>query len=1133
MKLEKLSIKNIASIEEAVIDFQKGPLGDEALFLICGETGAGKTTILDAICLALYNSTPRMKNGTGEKLTDETRNSLTQTTDSRQLMRRGSVEAWAELEFMGSNDIPYTAKWYVNRAHMKSDGSIQKVKWSLRDRKNEIEWVKVNEINLEMEQAVGLNFEQFCRTTLLAQGDFTRFLQSNASEKSEILEKLTGTGIYSKIGKKVFDITREKEGQLQQKEMLLEGIQVLNEDEKKIKSEELKSLMKEILKRKDMSKELSDIIKWRENEKSLQEQQQKKLEIKTERERACSNDDYRAEAERYRLWYNTREAQSWLREKWRKEEELEEDKCRIEGLRGEQLALTEGIEWVRKEKEEKTGLCSRIKKRLAERENLKEMFENCEVIVQNLYLIKEKRDAVKESRLQIVEREKEKRVLEQEKLTEEKKLSEIQKKLSDKEVELKRAEDRCGKFHMNDLNRQNQQYRERINLANNLLLELQQALEKNRLWNEVLNEGKEIKRQLEILGNKRLLLEKKASETSKTQKLIDEQVDNLSMSTKEWAREARSKLKKGDLCPVCGREVDEVFSETGFKSLLEPLLNRQALVREECRQYETELNRVMAELKLQQAAAEKNQTRAEQTEQEFKRSAEKAEILLQEFELKGISEEHIREIESETEELKSKQKVVDEQLQLFNEASDERTRVYAEKKRLEELMSKAGATMEEAKNGCAKVENDIQTMNQLIIRWELEYESLFGRAEEKIRYEDWKEQFGTAPEALIGRLKKESEEYRGMQEKILRLEREIADLSAELERICRLKEKVVELFTKWESLKVGTAVQVADLEERWSRQLNDVMQIKKSIEAKIADIRKCKQLVENFLAAHTDVTEDMLAELAHTPAEDMERLNKRLTQIREDFLKADSEWKTVVRQLEDCRQSRPQFDEKVSIEEMQLNLQHSDEAADRMKRESGKLENELETDRVNREKQKSELEQIKQMRNEVERWRSLNKLLGDATGTKFRNIAQSYVLQELLSRANFHLRKLTRRYELECQQGTLVILLKDNYQGGEPRPVTTLSGGESFVVSLALALGLSSIHQKGLSVDILFIDEGFGTLSSDYLNTVMEILENLHQMGGKKVGIISHVENLRERIKTQIQVRRIDNSRSEVRVVGS
>lgn len=119
-------------------------------------------------------------------------------------MRRNTGEAWSELEFTGSNDIPYTARWYVARAHRKVSGSLQSVKWTLENRKTGIQLTKIAEIKAEIQKAVGLSFEQFCRTTLLAQGDFTKFLQSKESEKSDILEKLTGTGIYSRIGAEIY-----------------------------------------------------------------------------------------------------------------------------------------------------------------------------------------------------------------------------------------------------------------------------------------------------------------------------------------------------------------------------------------------------------------------------------------------------------------------------------------------------------------------------------------------------------------------------------------------------------------------------------------------------------------------------------------------------------------------------------------------------------------------------------------------------------------------------------------------------------------------------------------------------------------------------------------------------------------
>ena len=144
MKVQKLTIKNLASIEDAVIDFENGPLSEESLFLICGETGAGKTTLLDAICLALYNETPRMERTANEKYRDvgqtfSSKKEDVAINDSRQLMRRNTSEAWTELEFIGSNEIPYIAKWYVARAHRKASGAIQDTKWTLENCKTNLQ----------------------------------------------------------------------------------------------------------------------------------------------------------------------------------------------------------------------------------------------------------------------------------------------------------------------------------------------------------------------------------------------------------------------------------------------------------------------------------------------------------------------------------------------------------------------------------------------------------------------------------------------------------------------------------------------------------------------------------------------------------------------------------------------------------------------------------------------------------------------------------------------------------------------------------------------------------------------------------------------------------------------------------
>ena len=161
------------------------------------------------------------------------------------------------------------------------------------------------------------------------------------------------------------------------------------------------------------------------------------------------------------------------------------------------------------------------------------------------------------------------------------------------------------------------------------------------------------------------------------------------------------------------------------------------------------------------------------------------------------------------------------------------------------------------------------------------------------------------------------------------------------------------------------------------------------------------------------------------------------------------------------------------------------------------------------------------------RWGKLNKLIGSADGTKFKVIAQSYTLNLLLMHANKHLSYLSKRYRLQQVPGTLALQVIDCDMCDEVRTVYSLSGGESFLISLALALGLSSLSSNNLRVESLFIDEGFGSLDADSLRTVMEALEQL-QMQGRKIGVISHVQEMSERIAVQVQLHRAANGKSAI-----
>ena len=175
------------------------------------------------------------------------------------------------------------------------------------------------------------------------------------------------------------------------------------------------------------------------------------------------------------------------------------------------------------------------------------------------------------------------------------------------------------------------------------------------------------------------------------------------------------------------------------------------------------------------------------------------------------------------------------------------------------------------------------------------------------------------------------------------------------------------------------------------------------------------------------------------------------------------------------------------------------------------------------------LKEISSQAKITDNWSKLNDIIGSADGKKFRQIAQEHTLEVLLSFANLHLKDLTNRYKIERIPNTLGLQVVDLDMGDEIRTVYSLSGGESFLVSLALALGLASLSSSKMKVESLFIDEGFGSLDPNTLNIAMDALERLHNQG-RKVGVISHVQEMTERIPVQIKVSKKSSGRSLVEV---
>lgn len=1136
MKLQKLTIKNLASIEDAVIDFENGPLSEESLFLICGETGAGKTTLLDAICLALYNETPRMERTANEKYRDvgqtfSSKKEDVAINDSRQLMRRNTSEAWTELEFIGSNEIPYIAKWYVARAHRKASGAIQDTKWTLENCKTNLQLTKRNEIKAEIQEAVGLNFEQFCRTTLLAQGDFTKFLQSKESEKSDILEKLTGTGIYSEIGAGIYAITKEKRVDYENQNRKLEGIHVLTEEEMAGINETMAALSTEIngnTGQKNIAALKRDWLK-RNTELTLtQESQQRIWEVKKEQ---LQSDDFRQKELLIKDWNHTTDARNWLssfkQQQWQQEINAEQ----TESLKQNFIRLSSGCVWLKENMKEQQAKLILAEEYLQTHAPFLPMFEQSQSIVTDLNAVLSSHSRISIYEKQIVELVRQQPAQEQERTNKENDFN-----LKSKENQIKQQEINQLNAQLDSMNRSALQekkstletIKENLQKAQNALIVLEDK--KAALVTAEENE-KSLETNLQAGKNRNEKLKNEFDTQKKAYDELKELYDKQKEAVEEWAKEARARLSIGDMCPVCGQKIEVLSKDEDFQSMLAPIRQSLEAKEKEYKEAEQALNSNRAEVKTYENMIANSRLATEKTRKGHDLARTEAEEKCGRCSIPSISDTTKEILEKLFQENKLNLENVNAKLNEVQTLSNHISRLQHLKDNHQKAVEAARNALDTADKNLTKLKNDITNKHSLaesekdIVRTTLE------RVSPLILWEGWQTEWQTSPTAFIERLQKSAEHYKLAQNRQAELKAAIALIDKELSSISATQELICTAFPEWRDLPAKEKMEIKNLGMAWNTLNSEVGGLKQNILSVRKNLDELQTSLTAFYTTHPDMDEARLIALSSYSNEQIESLRSGQQRLREEEVAAQTAFRLTTGQLEEHQSKKPEMEEEETLESLDSLITALDEKITAGSQTLLRLKIQLEENAKNIARIKDEKKRADELREVYLKWDRLCHHFGDEKGTNFRNIAQSFVLKELLNGANFYLQRLTERYELECQAGSLTILLRDLYQGGAARPACTLSGGESFLVSLSLALGLSSLSRHSLSVDTLFIDEGFGTLSSDYLNTVMDTLEKLHQMGGKKVGIISHVEGLRERIKTQIQVKRIDNSRSEITTV--
>jgi exonuclease SbcC len=1117
MKFIKLEIKNIASIGEATINFDSAPLATEPLFLICGATGSGKSTILDAICLALYNTAPRLE---GYGLEDYEDKSIDKSDKVRignpcQLIRRNANEAYSRLTFIGNDNRHYVASWHATRGVRSGKLNLG---CSLECKESGITITGRNDFNEKVTatDVVGLKFDEFCRTTLLAQGAFTRFLNSKGNEKSNILEKLTGTEIYSKISKYIFDTFSSKKSLYEEKLRKIESYKLLSAEEREAKNILLMEEEKKICELKKAFDEIEKKLTWLDNYVIYSNEAKKAEELLNEIRNEKESPEIAQEKQLLKDWKATEEVRHIYTLLERLKLEGENHKRKKEELQERHSLLVHSSRTIGETRENICNEQKELEKRLTNAEKDIPMYENANALIVQMQGLSRKGSEEKKISSAIVENEKTLQHINTslEKLTAERECHE--KAMKEKLEEHKIAADELQRQPSAE---ETAKRKETIEKLASALKDVELSEERARAQHEKIST---LKGELEKAQSEEKRIDGEKNKADEERKRQEELYEEMHLRIDDHAKALRAKLRSGDKCPICGETINHLLGDEEILKLMQPIKEAKENAVKKYEEIATQHNKVVISIKsymelcedaAKQLAAE-NETRNHLVALLDDACVQCNVTTLERGKLHKIIEDERNNIST----LQQTYAILTAKLVAISNEKDNITRA------LNEFMKTYSDVTAEQKKTTDRIEIYRQQLNTC----RKDIESLRDELNNSITLNDWESNI----EESITTLQQRAAAYQRAKEKNEQAKTKIKQLDELEQRIENHRSNTSEFFAESLTMPVHTqAIPIEKLEEEWVQFANNSILLKDKMERSCKEAEEYAMFIERFMQENPQITKEKICILATYNNSSIEECEKRVNKLETEYENAKTLVADRQKKFSDHMLQAPTLQEEESADYLKTEKGNIDKMRSEAENRVGAYKLELQQDADNSRLVEKERKEAGLFLAETDKWKSLSDIFGSHDGKKFKQITQSYILMQLLENANHYLRHFTTRYELTAQPGSLVILIVDKEESDASRPANTLSGGESFMVSLALALGLSSLNRNNFTPDTLFIDEGFGTLSGECLNTVVETLEVLHSMGNRRVGIISHVNELYERITTRIEINKRKGV-SEVKIVG-
>lgn len=1144
MKILSLRLKNLNSLKgEWRIDFTQPPFTDNGLFAITGPTGAGKSTLLDAICLALYHETPRLKSI---------------SASANEIMTRHTVDCLAEVEFEVKGEV-YRAFWSQRRARDKVDGALQQPKVELAAGDGRILSTQSNDKLKRIEAITGLDFPRFTKSMLLAQGGFAAFLNASANERAELLEELTGTDIYGQISQRVFEQAREAKQQLDQLKARADGMELLSQEQREAMQQEAARLDAQLAEVQRQHQSTQVQRQWRldvaQAEQDAKAAEARLTDADTALQAAAADLRRLADSE-------PAEALKPLHQRWQQAEaqcqqaaaelkalHAEQENRQVEQRRQHQLAhalagrIAEQAQqqWqqLKRESQQLDDFCAAHPQRAALGERLgvwRQQFEQRQRLHDDI--------ATQQKALQQLGQEQAERDRELIAQAAAVATAEKAKTAADAALQTAQAEQnqrlagqtlaelrqhwqtgQAGLNRWQQLETLAQRRRELAAQQTAQAAQLQQGLVKIEAQDKALNALREQHKALQ-------------AQIADKQKLLEQERRIQSLEAH------RQRLQPGEACPLCGspehpaiaayQALDVSATEAALKERQAAL---EALV--------VQGQKANAELAASRATQTQWQTQLDKTVQQIANcqtewAAQIAQIktasplAADDWQQAELLQAGRLAAEQATARLELLMKQAEQGEQALNRArqssNDSAQALQTARNRIDLLKQAAQAGQVRQAEGQKSVQARQLESGELDTRLSATLtEAGFALAA-----------LTTDPAAWLREREGEWQAWQQTQ----RRRQQLGEALSRQQSLCENAQAQAELWAgRWQALlqTLGEAPASGDLfspgpeldpdiepgaalascADEITRLAQDIAALQgRQIQLQTSLAQQRKTLAEAAATWQAALAASPFADLAAflaalLPAEERQRLSG----LKEQRQKAREQAEAVLKAArEKEKRLREQALTPTPLAELDSQLAALDTQRRTLSEQVGAQRALLTSDEQRRQSQQLLFTQIGEQTAEVDIWQRLDGLIGSAKGDKFRKFAQGLTLDHLLHLANRHLARLHGRYLLRRKAtGELELDIVDSWQGEVTRDTRTLSGGESFLVSLALALALSDLVSHKTSIDSLFLDEGFGSLDGDTLEIALNALDTLNA-SGKMIGVISHVEGLKERIAAQIRV---------------